>query len=358
MLFSLISVEFSSHKSENHARKFLFMTISADKIINDLRKGQYKPVYWLDGEESFFIDQVIRFAEQELLPESEAGFNLTVFYGRDAAWADVVNACRRYPMFAEKQVVIIKEAQAMKDIDKLESYIEKPLASTLLFVAYKEKKVDGRTRLAKLLKDKTVHLSTKKMYENQLPEWTAELVSQKGYTINQKALMLLIDHIGNDLSRISNEIDKLALNLGQSKKITEDAIEQYIGVSKEFNVFELQDAIAHRNMAKAVRIIQYFAANPKAGPIQLVLPSLYSFFSKVPLVYTAGNNERAVQAAVGVSSFHVKNYLRAAQLYTPAQMDKVLLLLHQYNLRSVGIDDSGTPGAGLMKELVAKIMAA
>ena len=187
------------------------------KIINDIRKGQFKAVYWLEGEEPYFIDQVIDFAERSILPENEASFNLTVFYGRDTAWTDVINACRRYPMFAEKQVVIIKEAQDLKGIEKLEGYVEKPLTSTLLFVAYKGKKVDGRIKLARLLKDKAALMTTKKMYDSALPEWIGELVKEKGYTIAKKAMFLLIDHIGNDLNRLSNEIDKLTLNLKDRK---------------------------------------------------------------------------------------------------------------------------------------------
>ena len=158
--------------------------MTPEKIIADIKKGHHKSVYWLEGEEEYFIDQVIKFAEHKILPESETGFNLTIFYGRDAAWPDVINACRRYPMFAEKQVVIIKEAQDLKGIEKLEAYVEKPLASTLLFIAYKGKKVDGRTKLAKLLKDKGVLLTTKKMYDSALPEWTSDLVKSKGFTIS------------------------------------------------------------------------------------------------------------------------------------------------------------------------------
>ena len=187
--------------------------MTPEKIINDIKKGQTKSVYWLEGEESFFIDQIVQFAEQNILSEGEAGFNLTIFYGRDTVWADVVNACRRYPMFADRQVVIVKEAQDLKNIEKLDAYVEKPLLSTLLFVAYKGKKVDGRSRLAKLLKEKAVLYQAKKLYDTVLPEWTAALVKNKGYTISKKALFLLIDHIGNDLGRLSNEIDKLALNL-------------------------------------------------------------------------------------------------------------------------------------------------
>src|SRR5256885_5599493 len=251
--------------------------MTLDKIISDLKKGSYKPVYWLEGDEEYFIDQVVNYAEHKILTENEAGFNLSVFYGRDTSWADIINASRKYPMFSDRQVVILKEAQAMKDIDKLEGYIDKPLPSTLLFIAYKNKKVDGRTKLAKLLKDKAVLFSTKKLYDNELPEWTNDLIKSKGYSVTNKALALLIDHIGNDLSRLNNEINKLTLNLTNRKDITEDDIENFVGVSKEFNVFEFQHAIASKDLYKAIRIIQYFEANPKAGPIQLIFPSLYNF---------------------------------------------------------------------------------
>lgn len=331
--------------------------MTSETIINDLKKEHYKPVYWLEGDEDFFIDQVIDYAEKQILPESEAGFNLTIFYGRDTAWADVVNACRRYPMFADKQVVILKEAQDLRGIDKLEAYVEKPLTSTLLFVAYKGKKVDGRTKMAKLLKDKAVFFSTKKMYDNALPEWTSGLVKSKGYTITKKALFLLIDHIGNDLSRLSNEIDKLALNL-TGKNITEDDIEKFVGVSKEFNVFELQQAVAQRDLYKAVRIIQYFGSNPKAAPAQLIYPSLYNFFSKVQVVYTVSSkDERTVAAALGVNAWFVKDYVATASRFTFQEVEKILLLLYEYNLRNIGINDAGTDDAELLKEMVTKMIA-
>jgi DNA polymerase-3 subunit delta len=332
--------------------------MTPEKIIADLKKGLARPVYWLEGDEDFFIDQVIHFAEHQILPESEASFNLTIFYGRDTAWPEVINACRRYPMFAEKQVIIIKEAQDLKGIEKLESYIEKPLSSTLLFVGYKGKKVDGRTKMAKLLKDKAVFMSTKKMYDSALPEWTSDLVKAKGFSITKKALFLLIDHIGNDLSRLSNEIDKLALNLKDRTQITEDDIEQFVGVSKEFNVFELQQAIAQRDLYKAIRIVTYFGANPKAAPLQLVFPSLYNFFSKVQIVYTVpSKDDKTVATAIGVNSYFVKDYIATATKFSYPEIEKVLLLLYEYNLRNLGVNDTGTDDAELMKEMVVKMIA-
>jgi DNA polymerase III subunit delta len=330
--------------------------MKAEKIISDLKKGAFHPVYWLEGEEEYFIDNIIRFAEENILNESEASFNQTIFYGRDADWASVINACRRYPMFAERQVVIIKEAQAMKDLEKLEGYIEKPLSSTHLFIAYKGKKVDGRTKLARLLKDKAILYTSKKLYENELPDWASQLVSSKGFTITNKALMLLIDHIGNDLSRISNEVDKMVLNLAGRKDITEDDIEQFVGISKEFNVFELQDALGKRDFYKAIRIANYFEHNPKAGPLQLIFPSLYGFFSKVQMVYGATGNEKSLAAQIGISEWKIREYINAAKKYDPHAIEKNILLLNQYNLKSIGIDDAGTSDGMLLKEMIAKMM--
>jgi DNA polymerase-3 subunit delta len=332
--------------------------MSAEKIIADWKKGNFKPIYWLEGDEPFFIDQVVHYAEHKILSESEASFNLSIFYGKDADWSSVVNACMRYPMFAEKQVVILKEAQHMRDIEKLESYIDNPLASTIFVVSYKEKKVDGRSKLAKTLKSKGEMLSTKKMYDSQLPEWVNQMVASHKLTIAPKALHLLVDHIGNDLSRLQNEVEKLAVNLAGRKNITEDDIEKYIGVSKDFNVFELQDALGKRDLAKSIRIIHYFEANPKAAPIQMILPALYNYFSKVFMLYSLPNiTEQSAAAALGVNPFFVKEYIATARRYDYEGIEKVLLLLHQYNLRSIGVHDAGTSDAGLLKELAVKMIA-
>lgn len=332
--------------------------MSVEKIIDDWKQKKFRPLYWLEGEEDYFIDKVMDYAEHKILDETESSFNLTVFYGKDASWPDVINACRRYPMFAERQVVLLKEAQQMRDIEKLESYVENPLSSTVFVVSYKEKKLDARKRFAKLIKEKGVLLTTKKMYENQLPQWTQELLHSKGLSISQKGLALLTDHIGNDLTRIENEVDKLSVNLGNRTAITEDDIENYIGVSKDFNVFELQSALAAKDLARSIRIIQYFEANPKAAPIQLVLPSLYSFFSKVFMIFGAGTtDEKTIATNIGVSPYFMKDYMQAARLYNYAGVEKALLLLHQYNLKAVGVGNTGTEDASLLKEMVVKIIS-
>lgn len=337
---------------------FIFADMSAEKIIAEWKKGKFKPVYWLEGEEPFFIDQVTDYAEKQILSEAETGFNLTLFYGKDADWAAVVNACMRYPMFAERQVVLLKEAQHMRDIEKLEGYIDNPLATTVFVVSYKERKIDGRSKLSKLVKQKCEIFTTKKLYENQLPDWAGQMVQKHGLTISQKALYLLVDHVGNDLSRIQNEIEKLAVNLGSRNSISENDIENFIGISKEFNVFELQVAMGQKDLSKAIRIIKYFQSNPKAAPIHQVLPTLYNFFSKVYTMYNLPDkDEKSIAAALGVPFFFVRDYIVASRKYDFGAVEKILLLLHQYNLRGVGVNDNGTSDAALMKEMAVKMMA-
>jgi len=339
----------------------IFDCMSAEKIISEWKQKKFKPVYWLEGEEPFFIDEVVDYAEHKLLSESEAQFNLAVFYGKDSDWASVLNACMRYPMFGERQVVLLKEAQQLKDIEKLENYIQKPLSSTVFVVSYKDKKLDARTKFAKTIKQHGELFSTKKIYENQLPEWTKNVIENLGLTINHNALLLLVDHIGNDLSRLKNEIEKISINLHQRKNITEDDIENYVGVSKEFNVFELQDAISQRNLPKAIRIIQYFQSNPKAAPLQLILPALYTYFSKI---YTAASlndhSENALKPYFYNNPFAAKQALVAIKNYGFSGAEKIILLLHEYNLKGIGINSAisgSSADAEFLKELTVKIIA-
>lgn len=326
-------------------------------IISSWKKNIFKPLYWLEGDEEFFIDEVMDYAEKKILSEADASFNLTTFYGKDANWADIINACRRYPMFAERQVVVLKEAQQMKDIDKLEPYIENPLASTVLVVSYKGKTLDGRSKLSKLIRKNGEVFLSKKIYENQLPAWTNAYLQSKGYQINPKALTLLVDHVGNDLSRISNEVDKLSVNISTEKPITEDDIEKYIGDSKEYNIFELQQAFSKKDHAKAMRILQYFEANPKAVPIQLVLPSLYGYFTKIMAIHQMRDkSDKAIRPLFYNNPFLVEQALDTIRNYSYLQTEKIILLLHTYNLKSIGINSYGTSPASLMKELSYKII--
>ncbi len=331
--------------------------MTMEKIINSWRIKKFKPIYWLEGEESFFIDQLSSFAETSILEKEEANFNLTIFYGKDTQWADVINACRRYPMFSEKQVVIIKEAQQLREIEKLEPYFENPLLSTILIVCFKDKKLDGRTKFSKLVKEKGELFSSKKLYDNQIPQWANEFVKSKGFEITNKALMLLVEHIGNDLSRITNEIQKLVLNLGNRKTIDENDIETYIGISKEFNVFEFQNAVAAKNFTHCFKIIQYFEQNSKSAPIQLILPTFYSFFSKLFMMYGLNSHDsKTVATLIGVNPFFVNDYLQAIKKYSFREVEQAILLLNHYNLRSVGVNGTATEDASLLKEMIYKIV--
>jgi DNA polymerase-3 subunit delta len=332
--------------------------MSAEKIISEWQKKIFKNIYWLEGEEDYYIDIIVNYAEHKILNEAEAGFNMTVFYGKDADWAEVINACKRYPMFAERQVVLLKEAQQMKDIDKLESYAEHPLSSTIFVVAHKTKTLDKRGKLYKVLKKSAEIFTSEKVKDYKLQEWIGEYVRSQGYKINAKAISLLDEHIGNDLNRIVNEIEKLALNLKGKKDITEDDIERYIGISKEYNVFELQAAIAKKDLAKAIKIIQYFEGNPKAGPIQMVLPALYASFSKVYTVFgMQDRSEAALKPHFYFNGNAVKSALETINNYGYDGIERILLLLHHYNLKGVGVGDTGTSDASLMKEMVVKMVA-
>ncbi|HRD56832.1 MAG TPA: DNA polymerase III subunit delta [Ferruginibacter sp.] len=331
--------------------------MNTETILKSWKQKKFKPVYWFQGEEDYYIDQLIQFAEHEILPKSEADFNLTVFYGRDVDWAAVLNACRRYPMFAEKQVVILKEAQHLKEVEKLEAYINAPLETTIFIVAYKGKMLDKRTKLFKLLQSHAEVFNSEKIKDYKMHEWIADLVKSKGFSSNSKCIAMLEEHIGNDLSRIANEIDKLSLNLTGKKVIEEDDIEKFIGISKEYNVFELQEAISRKDLVKAIKIINYFESNPKAVPIQQALPALYTFISKT---YTAFGMSDQSDFALKPLFYNNVNAFQQGKLmmknYGYSGVEKLLLLLHQYNLKGIGIGDSGTTGPTLMKEMVTKMM--
>lgn len=333
--------------------------MSADTILSAWKKNVFKPVYWLQGDEDFFIDEIMDYAESSILSEADASFNLSVFYGRDADWTEIVNACRRYPMFADRQLVLLKEAQHMKEIDKLDSYISNPLSSTIFVVSYRGK-LDGRLKLSKTVKDRAELFQSKKVYDNQLPQWVADYIKKQGFQIAPKALNLLVDHIGNDLSRIANEVKKVSLNLSDKTTITEDDIEKYIGVSKEFNMFELQHALSFKDQAKAIRIIQYFEANPKLAPVQLVIPSLYTYFAKVLEVRQIPSpNDQVIRSHFYNNFSLVPQVRQALTNYSYHQLEGIILLLHAYNLKTVGIHKPpNTEDGSLMKELIYKIVHA
>lgn len=331
--------------------------MSAEMLIAGWKKRQFKPVYWLEGEEDYYIDQVLSYAEHKILSESEASFNLTVFYGRDANWSDVINACRRYPMFAERQVILLKEAQFMKDIDKLSGYLESPLESTLLVIAYKSKSFDKRTKFYNVLKAHAEITNFPKIREDHVEDWIRDILKARGYSISNKAAGLLKEHAGTDLSRIEGELEKILLNMKDRKEIDDSDIEHYVGISKEYNIFELQAAIAHRDMPKAMKILNYFEGNPKAEPIQKAIPALYANVSKV---YAAFSLPQPTDANLKPLFYFNSNAVAQAKtmmrMYGFDGVERMILLMNHYNLKSIGVGDAGSSGASLLKELVAKIM--
>jgi len=331
--------------------------MSVEKIIGDWKKKLFKPIYWFEGEEDYYIDLLMNYAEHKILPESEAGFNLSVFYGKDANWTEVVNACMRYPMFAEKQVVLLKEAQQMKDLEKLENYIKAPLASTVFIISHKEKTINKTTKLGKYIKKESELFTSDKIRDYKLVEWVTDYLKSQDFTMSPKAILLLTEHLGNDLSRIVNELEKLTLNIGQRKSITEDDIEKYVGVSKEYNAFELQAAMSKKDLVKAMQIIQYFESNPKAAPIQLVLPALYGFFSKLYAIFgMPDKSESALRPLFYNNPYAVKEAMATIKMYGYEGIERSLLLLHDYNLKSIGVNSNGTSDASLLKEMVVKMM--
>ncbi|MFN9709823.1 MAG: DNA polymerase III subunit delta [Bacteroidota bacterium] len=325
-------------------------------ILKAWKKHEYHPVYWLEGEETYFIDLISDAAEKNILSPEEAAFNLIIHYGKETTPSQLINSCMRYPMFAEKQVVILKEAQQMKDLEKLEPYIMKSMPSTILVVAHKEKKVDGRSKLAKALKEHAVLFTANKIKDNELTGWVDQYLQNKGYQAGHKAMMLITDHIGNDLGRIVNELDKLFIHLGSRKNINEDDIEECIGISKQYNLFEFQSAIGKKNFLKSYQIVQYFEHNPKAAPIQMILPFLYSYFSKVYMLMSARGDDKSVAAQTGINAWFMKEYRHTATVYGQEGITSALLLLHDYNLKSIGVDDAGNNDASLLKELLSKLM--
>jgi DNA polymerase-3 subunit delta len=331
--------------------------MSAEKLIASWKKKSFRPVYWLEGEEDYYIDKVMEFAEHQILTESEASFNLSVFYGRDADWAAIINACRRYPMFSERQVVLLKEAQFMKDIDKLSGYLESPLESTVLVIAYKSKSYDKRTKFYNILKSQAEITGFPKIKDEHVEEWIRDLVKSKGITISAKAAGLLHEHAGADLSRIEGEIEKISVNLKDRAEIDDNDIEKFVGISKEYNIFELQAAIAFRDMSKAMKILNYFEGNPKAEPIQKAIPALYANVSKV---YAAFSLPQPSDANLKPLFYFNSNAVAQAKTMMKSYgfdgVEKMILLMHQYNLKSIGVGDSGSSGASLLKEMVAKIM--
>lgn len=329
-----------------------------DQIINSIKENDLKPVYLLTGEESYFIDMITSQFAENILTDEQKAFNFTVFYGKDTDAVSVINAARRFPMMSDYQLIIIKEAQNLRNIEELIHYTNSPLKSTILVINYKYKKLDKRKKLYHSIEKHGVIFESKKLYEDKIPDWIINYLHKKGYGINPASSVLLTEYLGNDLSKIVNELNKLIVGLnGQEKNITTDHIEKNIGISKEYNNLELQNALINNDVVKAARIVNYFAKNQKNNPVNLTISSLYYFFNKVLLVnFTADKSKAGLAVALKVNPYFVPEYQKAARLYPPERTISVISLLREYDLKSKGIGNiTATPG-DLLNELIYKIM--
>jgi DNA polymerase-3 subunit delta len=333
--------------------------MSFEDILRDIKAKRFHPVYFLHGEEPFFIDRIAEAIEEQALPEAERGFNQTVLYGKDTEPMPLLDTLRRYPMMAERQVVVLREAQDMKGIADLAPYLEKPMATTLFVLCYKHKKLDMRTKFGKALMEKALVFESKKLYDNQVPDWIAAYCKSKKLGIEHAASALMSEYLGTDLGKIANEIDKLALNLPQGATVTEANVQEYIGISKEYNTFELQKAMAGRDVPKVARIVHYFAENIKKNPLIPTVASLYGFFSKVYVLhfYAGASDGEQVKALELRSEWFLKDYKLALRHYTRVQCENILSLLHEYDLYSKGVDND-QPEEELLKEMIWKMMHA
>lgn len=345
------------------------------QILTDLKRRIFKPVYFLSGEEAYYIDLVSDYIEKNVLDEADREFNQTVIYGKDVDMNTIISQAKQFPMMSEHQVVIVKEAQNLKELNKsaggddddkpaakagnnpLTAYLQNPQPSTILVFCYKYKTLDKRSAVYKTLQKAGVFLETKKLYDNQLPEWITNFIQEKNYKVSPKASFLLAEFLGNDLSKIVNEVEKLIINVQEGAEITAELVQDNIGMSKEFNVFELQDALARKDVLKANRIINYFSANEKEHPAVMTLSSLYNYFNKILLYHFAPDKSKfAVASSLGVNPFFVEGYAKAAQHYGTAKLKSIFGYLKEYDLKTKGVENSGVEHGELMKELVFKVL--
>jgi len=328
------------------------------QIVADIRNGNTKPIYFLKGDEPYYIDAISSYIEKNVLAEEEKGFNQMVLYGRDVTVEDIVSNAKRYPMMAEKQVVLVKEAQDLsRTIDKLEAYAVNPQPTTVLVICYKYKKLDKRKKLYKTIDKVGVLFESKKLYDNQVPDWIRRVLASKKYTISQKAAQMLVEFLGTDLGKINNELEKLQLVLPSGTEISPKHIEENIGISKDYNNFELRKAVGERDILKANRIINYFAQNPKDNPTVVTVSLLYNFFSQLLQYHALGDKSQfSVAKALKINPFFVKEYQAAGKNYPMRKVSQVVALLREADLKSKGVGASNLPQSDLLKELLFKMM--
>lgn len=332
-----------------------------EEILRDIQANRFQPVYFLHGEEPFFIDKIEEAIEANVLSEAEKGFNQTILYGKEMDHLSLLDHLRRYPMMSERQVVILREAQEMKSLSELVSYVENPMPSTVFVVCHKHKKFDLRTKMGKAIQGKTtVVFESKRLYDNQIPDWISAHCKSVKLAIEPQAAALLAEHLGSDLDKISNELDKLRLNLPAGTAVTPAHVQEYVGISKDYNVFELQKAFATRDLPKIARIREHFASNMRRNPLIVTIGSLYTYFSKVYMLHSLKGSSDAemVKTLELRSDWFLKEYKLAASNFSPLQTTRIIGLLKEYDLRSKGVDNdtTNTGEEELMKELFWKIL--
>ena len=334
------------------------MVVTDKQLTDSLKAREYAPMYLLTGEENYFIDVASDYFEKNIVDESLRDFDQTVLYGRETDMQTVVSHAKQFPMMSPVKLVLVKEAQEIKlpEWDLLAEYLEHPLEQTVLVFCYRHKNLDKRTRAYKAINSKGCIYERNRLYDNQVPDWIGTFVNQHGHTITQKGSILIAESIGNDLGKIANELSKVLISLKPGEVINEDIIERNIGISKDYNVFELQNAIGRRDVLQCNRIVNHFAANPKDNPIQMVLPSLYNYFIKI-MIYHQLTDKSQAASALKVPPFYVRDYAMAANNYPLGKLASCIGYLNDTDLRCKGIHNAGTVTDGeLLKELVFKII--
>ena len=328
------------------------------QLVTEIKNGNIKPIYFLMGEEPYYIDKISDFIETNVLTEEEKGFNQMVLYGRDVTIDDIVGNAKRYPMMAERQVVIVKEAQDLsRTIEQLDAYAKNPQPTTVLVLNYKYKKIDKRKGLYKAITKIGVVYESKKLYENQVGEWIRRVLAPKDYSITPKASQMLVEFLGTDLSKINNELEKLQIILPKGSQITPELIEENIGISKDYNNFELRKAVGNKDVVKAHKIANYFGENPRDNPMVVTVALLFNFFSL--LLHYHGLNDkssRSVAAALKINPYFVSEYITAAHNYPMKKVSQVISTLHEFDVKSKGVGSNAVPQGDLFKELLVRVM--
>lgn len=329
-----------------------------EQILSDLEKKIYKPIYFLHGEEEFFIDIVCDYIAGNVLSESEKEFNQSVMYGKDVDVPAIIDTARRFPMMANHQVLIVKEAQEIDDLEKLKDYARDPVKTTILVICHKHKAYDSRKILPKTIQKTGVVMKSDRMYDNKIPGWITDQLKEKGFSITPEATRLLTASLGNDLVKIRMELGKLILNLQPGDTIDPEIIEQNIGISKDFNVFNLQKAMGEGNMYVVNMICRHFAANPKTNPLPLTLAMLYQFFAKLLIMHSSKNksNNNALAAELSISPYFLREYKTAAKRFSISKTRQAIHLLREYDLKFKGINNYSTSEGELLREMIFRIM--